>query len=334
MSALIRIKQKLSRSKIFNKFLQILPKKIFLLYPLKHITIEPTNLCNLRCLFCTQSISSRPKGIMGIKEFKKIVSLLPGSIKEIQFHFAGEPVLNKDLPEMIRIIKEKNIRTSLSSNGNVPIEKYEAIIKAGLDILIISLDGATKESYEKYRRGGSFDIVTKNIKKMSGIPGRKTKIVIQFLVMGHNENQIEEIKKLARDLGVDTLWLKSASLNIGCSEILENKIFENAKLFLPGNPKYSRYSFENGNLLNKDKPLSCPWVFRTVIMWNGDVGICCADLEGKVVAGNILKENSFDKIWRSKKYHQIRRAVLRRDLAICKNCSVGDNPVKETIKFV
>ena len=55
--------------------------------------------------------------------------------------------------------------------------------------------------------------------------------------------------------------------------------------------------------------------------------------EGKVIVGNVLEENSFDKIWRSKKYHQIKRAVLRRNLEICKNCNVGDNPVKETIRF-
>ncbi len=333
MSALISIKQKLSRSGLFNRFLQILPRQILLIYPLRSVTIEPTNICNLKCLFCTQAISSRLKGSMSIETFKKIVSFLPKSVKEVQLHFAGEPTLNKDLPQMVEILKSKGVETTLSTNGNMPFERYEEIIKAGLDHMIISLDGAVKESYEKYRRGGDFGAVVENIRKMSAIPGRKTELIIQFLVMCHNEDQIEEIKKLAQDLGVDTLWLKSASLNIGCSEILEGKILENAKSFLPQNEKYSRYSFKGGNLLNKDKPLSCPWIFRTVILWNGDIAICCADLEGQIIVGNVLQEDSFEKIWRSEKYHQIKRAVLRRELMICKNCNVGDNPVKEIIRF-
>ena len=95
--------------------------------------------------------------------------------------------------------------------------------------------------------------------------------------MKHNEDQIGDIKKLAQDLEVDTLWLKSASLNIGCSELLEKDIIENAQSFLPQNPKYSRYVLEGGKLINKDRPLSCPWIFRSVILWNADVAICCVE---------------------------------------------------------
>ena len=234
---------------------------------------------------------------------------------------------------MIEVLKDKSLKVVLSSNGNAPFESYEKIIKAGLDTLIISLDGATKESYEKYRRGGNFETVIENIRRIAAISGRKTELIIQFIVMKHNENQIEDMKKLAQDLGVDALWLKSASLNIGCSELLEKNIIENAQSFLPQDPKYSRYIFKEGKLINKDRPLSCPWIFRTVILWNGDVAICCVDTEGKVIVGNVIKENSFDKIWRSKKYQQIKKAVLKRELEICKNCNIGDNPIKEIIKF-
>lgn len=333
MKKTIALKQKLSRSRFFNKFLQLFPGPFLLLNPLKHIMIEPTNLCNLRCLFCTQAISSRPKGIMTLDVFNKILPLLPNSIREVQLHFAGEPLINKDLPMMIMGLKRRNFKVVLSSNGTRPFCDYEKIIKAGLDALIISFDGATKETYEKYRRGGNFETVRDNLRKMTEIPKRKTKIIIQFIVMRHNEEQIPEIKKLAQDLGVDELWLKSASLNIGCSEILEKDIVKNAEMFLPQNPKYSRYVLKDGKLINKDKPLSCPWIFRTVILWNGDITVCCVDLEGKIIVGNILKENNFNKIWQSEKYNQIRKAVLRHELSICKNCSIGDNPVKEIVKY-
>ena len=333
MKKLITIKQKLSQSRVVNKIMRHLPGKILLMNPIKHLMIEPTNICNLRCLFCTQSISKRQKGMMSLDHFRKIAEILPLSIREVQLHFAGESVLNKDLPEMIKILKSRGIKTILSSNGTLPFEDYENIINAGLDQLIISFDGATKEIYEQYRKGGNFEIVLDNLDKIAKLSERKTELIIQFIVMKNNESQIEEMKKLAKSLGVDTLWLKSASLNIGSSEVLEKKIIDNAKKFLPQNQKYSRYILKEDKLIYKDRPLSCPWIFRTVILWNGDVVVCCTDLEGEVIVGNVLKEGSFDKIWRSEKYDKIRKLILSRKLKICKNCNIGDNPIKETIRF-
>lgn len=333
MKKSIEIKQKLSRSKLFNRFLQILPGQILLWHPLRYIMIEPTNICNLRCLFCTQSISQRPKGTMAIEVFNKILALLPNSIKEAQLHFAGESVLNRDLALMVEGLKSRGFRTVLSSNGNLAFENYEKIIRAGLDELIISFDGASKETYDQYRERGDFEAVSANIRKISQIPERKIKLIIQFLVMRHNEDEIEKIKELAKKLGADELWLKSTSLNIGSSQIMEKNIIENAKKFLPQSQKYSRYILSDGKLIHKDKPLSCPWIWRTVILWNGDVAVCCVDLEGEIIVGNILKEGSFDKIWRSKRYHQLRKKILKRELKICRNCNVGDNPIKEVVKL-
>jgi radical SAM protein with 4Fe4S-binding SPASM domain len=333
MKTLIDFKQKLSCSKVFNKFLQLLPRQIFLLKPLKFVIIQPANLCNLHCLFCNQDVSSRPKGAMELKKFDELLSLLPSSIEEVQLYQSGEPLMNKDLPAMVEKLKNRGIKVSLSSNGTLPFERYKKVIEAGLDTMIISFDGATKESYEVYRLGGNFETVKENLKKMSSVTGRKTKIVIQFIIMHHNEHEIELIKKLAQDVGADELDLKSVSLNIGCSEILEKDVIANAKNFLPQNPKYSRYFLEKDKLINKDRPLSCPWIFRATILWNGDLVICCADFEGDVMIGNVFNEGSFEKIWRSKKYHNLRKKVLRHELGVCKNCSMGDNPIKEIIRF-
>lgn len=95
MRVLINFKQKLSRSKIFNKFLQILPRRILLLKPLRYVIIEPTNLCNLRCLFCNQDVSLRPKGAMSPETFDKILSLLPSSVREAQLHHARRTVIEQ-----------------------------------------------------------------------------------------------------------------------------------------------------------------------------------------------------------------------------------------------
>jgi len=330
---LIKLKQKMSRSGFFNRLMQNFLPVFLKLRPLRHLMIEPTNMCNLRCLFCTQDESPRPKGMMKLEDFKKIVSFLPGSVEEVQLHFAGESVLNQDLPEMVSVLKNRGIKTILSTNGTLPFGFYKKIIDSGLDRLIVSFDGATKEVYEKYRQGGTFKKVTENIKKISEKKGRKTEIVIQFIVMRHNEDQVDMIKKLAGDLGVDTLWLKSASLNIGCSDLLQTDIIKNAKDFLPENLEYSRYYFKDGKLINKDKPLSCPWIFRTVVLWNGDVTVCCVDLDGYAVLGNVFKDGGLKKILTSKKYNDARKKILKNELKICKNCSIADNPNKEMINY-
>lgn len=332
--SIFNLKQKLGHSVFLNRLLGILPGRFLLSHPLRYIMIEPTNFCNLKCLFCTQDISKRPRGIMTAEMFGKILPLLPKSLNEIQLHLAGESLLNKDLPLIIQYLKARGFKkVALSSNGTLPFEFYENIIRAGLDELIISLDGATKEIYDQYQRGGDFNKVSDNIIKMANMDQRKTNLVIQFVVMKHNEHQIEDMKSLAKNHGADALWFKSASLNISSSEILEKNITENARNFLPKNQKYSRYVFQGDKIKVKDKPITCPWVFRAAILWNGDVAVCCADFEGQAVIGNILEEGSFKKIWKSKKYHEFRKKILKRKLDICRNCNVGDNPVVEIVKF-
>jgi len=93
-----------------------------LLKPLEHIMIEPTNVCNLQCLFCTQAISSRLKGEMSFEDFKKILPKIPNTIREVQLHFAGESALNRDLPLMIGALKARGIKTFLSTNATLPFE--------------------------------------------------------------------------------------------------------------------------------------------------------------------------------------------------------------------
>jgi MoaA/NifB/PqqE/SkfB family radical SAM enzyme len=89
-------------------------------------------------------------------------------------------------------------------------------IESGLSRLIISIDGVKQESYGKYRIGGNLDKVidgTKNMVKWKKATGSKTPFIIwQFIVFGHNEGEIEEIRQLAKEVGVDHLALKTAQI--------------------------------------------------------------------------------------------------------------------------
>ncbi len=170
-------------------------------FPL-HIDIETNTTCNLECYMCFQSFDKPTPLIMDPELFKKIID--EGAEKglyAIKTIYRGEPLLYKETAELIKYAKVKGI-LSVMINTNATLltkEKAIALINAGLDKIISSVDGYTKEVYEKIRIGGNFETVLKNIKRLQKIKkkmGVKKPIVIlqmidspeyHYLVKGYNE---------------------------------------------------------------------------------------------------------------------------------------------------
>ncbi len=283
--------------------------------------IEPTNVCNLRCPMCPTSTLKRKRGFLSLDNFKKIIDDIPG-LKSINMGFAGEPLLNKELFKMIKYAANKGIYTVISTNSVFLGERIGEVLNSGLDTIIVCLDGVTKKTHEAYRRGSNFEEVKNNIrrlcleKKKLGL--KSPKITLQFLVMKHNEHEVPAIKLLAKELGVDSLSLKSMSL--GTHHDTDERI-KLGKDFLPSE-KFSRYKWTKGKPEIKAKPKLCHWVRQTVVLWNGDVTCCCYDFEGKLVVGNIFKDGGFKKIWKSEKYKKYRRGILRREFPLCQQCNL------------
>jgi radical SAM protein with 4Fe4S-binding SPASM domain len=285
------------------------------------VVIEPTNVCNLRCPMCPTSKLKRARGFLSLNNFKEIVDGISG-LKLINMSFAGEPLLNKDTLKMVEYAEKKGIRVIVSTNSVFLGERIDEVLNSGLDTIIVCLDGVTKETHEAYRRGSDFEEVKNNIrmlcaeKKKRGL--KKPKITLQFLVMKHNEHEIPAIKLLAKELGVDELSLKSMSL--GTHHNTDERV-KLGKDFLPSE-RFSRYKWNRGKPIIKEKPKLCHWVRRSVILWNGDVICCCYDFEGKLVVGNVFRDGGFDKVWRSEKYKKYRKKIIRREFEICKRCNL------------
>src|SRR6476646_4337203 len=168
------------------------------------ISIEPTTSCNLRCPECPSGIRSftRPTGMMKKELFESVIAQLAPSLSYLIFYFQGEPYLHPHLLEMVRLASIKKIYTATSTNAHyLSDEAAKETVKSGLDRLIISLDGTTQETYQSYRIGGKLDKViegTKNILRWKKELKSKTPhVIFQFLVVKHNEHQIEDVKKLA-----------------------------------------------------------------------------------------------------------------------------------------
>ncbi len=288
------------------------------------ISIEPTTSCNLRCPECPSGLRSftRPTGMMKMELFESLIYELGSSLSYLIFYFQGEPYLNPHLLEMIRSASQKKIYTATSTNAHyLDDEGAKETVESGLDRLIISLDGTTQETYQSYRIGGKLDRViegTKNILRWKRELKSKTPhVIFQFLVVRHNEHQIDEVKKLATSLGVDEVKLKTAQIYD----------FENGSDLIPENEKYSRYKKdEKGAYSIKNGLVDECWKMwhSCVITWDGKVVPCCFDKDAHFVLGD-LNKNNFREIWAGEKYNQFRETLFtsRSELEMCRNCTEG-----------
>jgi len=288
------------------------------------ISFEPTTTCNLRCPECPSGLRtfSRPTGNLDQDFFRKTIDELYMDLMYLIFYFQGEPYLNPDFLEMVSYASEKKIYTITSTNAHfLTDDTARKTVESGLDRLIISLDGTTQETYESYRKGGKLEKViegTKNIIKWKKkLKSKKPFLIFQLLVVKPNEHQIDDVKKLANQIGVDKVLFKSAQIYD----------YENGNELIPSIEKYSRYRKNpDGSYSIKNKMTNSCWKMwhSDVITWDGKVVPCCFDKDAKFVLGD-LKKNSFQEVWTNPEYDKFRSSILKgRDkIEMCKNCTEG-----------
>lgn len=288
------------------------------------IAFEPTTSCNLRCPECPSGLRSftRPTGMLEKNNYLRWLNELQHSLCYITFYFQGEPFLNKQLPEMIKEAHQRNIYTATSTNAHfLSPEMCQKIIESGLDKLIISIDGTTQEVYESYRVGGKLTKVLDGTKSMVAakqkLQSRTPHLVFQFLVVKPNEHQVQEVKQLAKELGVDEVKFKTAQVYD----------YQNGHALIPEQAKFSRYKKQvDGTYRIKNKLLNHCWKMwhSCVVTWDGKVVPCCFDKDAKYRLGDLNKQ-SFREIWHSEPYQQFRKNLLvsRKEIDICTNCTEG-----------
>jgi radical SAM protein with 4Fe4S-binding SPASM domain len=326
----ISLYKKISLRKLHNLLLlklsytvSLLCKKVYLWGEPLAVAVEPVNFCNLQCpeCFVGNGNLTRNKQLLNVSNFGKIIDRLPKNTVYITLYFQGEPLLHPGFSELVEIACRKGLYISTSSNGHFlkDREKTKALVKSGLDYIIVSVDGTTQEVYEKYRRNGNLQQVIDGIKTIvelkKELQSETPFVEMQFLVMKHNEHQIPEIRQLARLLNVDCLKLKT----------MQVYKFENDREFIPENKKYSRYKkTKDGKYkLKGGLPNRCwkQWS-SAVITASGDVIPCCFDKNGIYSFGNIF-EKPFTEIWNGKEMNGFRQKILadRKGINICRNCS-------------
>lgn len=289
------------------------------------ISFEPTTSCNLRCPECPSGLRefTRPTGMLQKDFFRQTIDDIHKELIYLIFYFQGEPYLNPDFLDMVRYAHDKGIYTATSTNAHyLTDEKARKTVESGLDRLIISIDGTTQDVYEQYRVGGKLEKVlegARNIVKWKKALNSKTPFVFfQFLVVKPNEHQIEAVKQLGKEIGVDQVRLKTAQVYD----------YENdPNQLIPSIDKYSRYKKDRkGQIRVKSGLQNHCWKLwhANVITWDGIVVPCCFDKDAMHHLGN-LKMQSFKDVWHNANYQQFRKELMssRKNIDICSNCSEG-----------
>jgi radical SAM protein with 4Fe4S-binding SPASM domain len=254
--------------------------------------------------------------------FKKTIDELSDTLLYLIFYFQGEPYLHPRFLDLVKYASQKKIYTATSTNAHYLNETLaRKTVESGLDRLIVSIDGTTQDVYEQYRVGGKLEKVlegTRNIiKAKRELKSKTPHVVFQFLVVRPNEHQIDDVFRLAKELGVDEVGLKTAQIYD----------YENGNDLMPTINKYSRYAPKTDGTYQIKNALddSCWKMWHScVITWDGKVVPCCFDKDAHYQLGDVSKTR-FRDLWYGEAYHSFRQSLVRSrsEIEMCKNCTEG-----------
>jgi MoaA/NifB/PqqE/SkfB family radical SAM enzyme len=269
------------------------------------ITIESTSKCNLSCPMCPRHVYTFDSESMDLSLYRKIVEQCKDRVEFIWPYGIGEPLMHPGIFEMIRINRDAGIRTGISTNATMlDRARADQLLDAGLDYLILAFDGATPETYEKYRVGADFDATRQNI---LGLLERKRErqsklhVVLQMVLLKDNLKEVEAYRRLWSVPGVDEIRFKRDEIR------LQGSCIPGAEL-------------KNG----RDNPCYLLWRGPLYVRYDGLTYPCCYMYDAAPV-GDLKTETLMD-VWNSPGMVKLREAHLNRDLRdypSCKNCQAA-----------
>ena len=259
---------------------------------IKHIRIDASTICQLKCPVCQTSQGLNKKNIVGsgflkFKNFKKFINTNP-NMKMIELSNWGEIFLNPEINDIIKYAFTKKIALTATNGVNLNHVKEDTLkylVKYKFKFLLISIDGASQEIYSKYRINGNFNKVIDNIKKINDykkeFKSNYPTLRWQFIKFGHNIHELPLAKKMAKKLNMSFVikdnWKRDYSpinqkKNISISKKKSAKI--------------------TNNIFN---PFFCSYLWTAPqINWDGKLLGCC--INSWYNFGNVFNENLSDLI--------------------------------------
>lgn len=265
--------------------------------------IDPVNICNLHCPLCPTGLGilGREKGLISYEQYKYLIDQIDRYAIYLDLFNWGEPFLHNQIFEIIQYASARGIAVRISSNLNrFNREMAVRTVSSGLDTLIVSVDGVQQEVYEKYRKGGKltkvFDHIKMLVEEKKKTNSKTPFITLRMLINRYNQNQIDQMRALADDLGVDAF----STIPI----FVDTSNTEQVAEWLPTREAFSYYDYSSEKLENV---WHCSDLWESVtINWDGGIAPCCWLHEKKHDY-----ENAFEKplrvIWNGDAYVSSRR---------------------------
>lgn len=274
-------------------------------YP-PYLQIEPTSLCNYRCVFCYETdptFTKKSNGYMGhmtLDLFKRVVDQAAGNVEFISLASRGEPLLCRDIERMLAYTRDKFLNLKMNTNASLLDERMcHAILQSGIKTLVISADAAEEPLYSQLRVGGQLDKVLSNVERFKTI----------------RETQYKDSNIIMRVSGVKFL----EEQNIDSMEKLWGDLVDQVA-FVNYNPWENTYQRPVNNLAT---PCSDLWR-RMFVWWDGRINPCDVDYKSTLAVGS-LESATLTESWRSEVYQRLRADHLggvRGGLDPCRRCTV------------
>ncbi len=270
------------------------------------VQIEPSSICNFRCVFCFETdktFTNKKNGHMGTMDldlFKKIIDDIEGNVEFVTLASRGEPLVSKNFSKMLDYCKDKFLNLKINTNASLlNEERAHSILNNDVKTVVFSADAADKDLYAKLRVNGNLDKTLKNIEKFNEIKNKyypKKQIITRVSgVKFSKEQKFDEMLKLWGRL-VDQV------------------------VFVDYNPWENNYEKDANNIL---KPCSDLWR-RMFIWWDGKTNPCDVDYKSTLSVGSFSKQN-VQQLWNSEKYQSLRQGHLnneRQNIKPCSSCAV------------
>lgn len=306
------------------------------------LQIEPTIMCNLECKFCINPFLARARTSLTVEQFQAILEQNP-QVAKVSLVGIGESFLNKELWRIIRLAKSRGLEIGTTSNGTILTDGIlQEISDSGLDWLNVSLDGATKATYEQMRPGAVFERVLDNIRRIVHRVGTadRPRLTVWFLSNRENIGELPLMVPLVKGLGIRRLctqgvhywghedWKARARGANDITDLVQRLRAVAVKAKAEG------IEFQAMNFPDASAERGCKWPWKgSYITADGYVTPCCENGSDpdKINFGNLFTQ-SYAEIWNSPAYRRFRQELLSKNSrpAICADCPSYHKPIKVT----
>lgn len=243
--------------------------------PVKLI-FDPTNACQLACPLCPTGLGmiDRGRGHADIRLFEQLMEQVGDYLFLVDFYNWGDPLLNRRLEDFIRIASRHRVMSTVSSNLSLRLsdERIERLLTSGVNEILISLDGASRETHTRYRRNSDFDLICSNIRRLVQARVRlgqtEPLLTWQFVVFAFNEHEIERAQAMAVAFGVDRIIFRPPFLQ---TERFAMSDADRAEI-ATWSPRDTRF---HQHIATPSKRRRCGWHYTAVaVNWDGSVTPC------------------------------------------------------------